>query len=236
MNSPSPDENVLITASDVTLGYGSQSLTTGLNLEAHRDHFWIVIGANGTGKSTLIKCLIGAQQPLAGSISRSAACTIGYVPQRLDCHATLPTTVREMLALALPRGAPSRRITESLAAVGLANREGYSFWRLSGGEMRRALVARALVRQPSILVLDEPAAGLDAHGELQAFELIADLHANHGIGIILVTHDLRLVHRYATHTALLDGDATAAGGKEEVLTDRALRAAFDLPDTWSLQS
>lgn len=223
---------------DVAVGYGTRPVLASIDLEVYPGEFWFFLGPNGEGKTTLLKALLGALRPLRGAVEWHPDFADrrrwGFVPQRCDLNPTLPTTVREFVLLGLvgiQAGAAEKRarLEEALAAVGLAGLSGRSYWALSGGQRQRALVARALVRRPSLLVVDEPTTGLDLAAEEALLESLAALNRSQGMTVIFVTHELVTAARHATHAALFRRGGVRAGRVEEVFTESELEATYGVP-------
>jgi ABC-type cobalamin/Fe3+-siderophores transport system ATPase subunit len=156
---------------------------------------------------------------------------VGFVPQRSDPNPTLPTTVREFVSLGLAgiRDEAAPRIEEALGNVGLTGFARRSLWTLSGGERQRALVARALVRRPRLLLVDEPTNHLDPVAEHTLLESICDLHCREGLTVVFVTHDLALAGKYGSHVALFAGGEVRSGPAERLLSASELKWAFGVP-------
>jgi ABC-type Mn2+/Zn2+ transport system ATPase subunit len=218
---------------NASLGYGGRAVLRDVNLEIRPKEFWFVLGLNGTGKSTLLHAALGSLRPLAGSVDRAPG-VAGFVPQRSDPNPTLPTTVREFVGLGfaglgLDGPERARRLASALDGVGLAGFERRSLHDLSGGERQRALVARALVRRPALLLVDEPTNHLDPVAEDALLRAVCDFHCREGITIVFVTHDLALAGKYGTHAALLSGGGVKAGPVGELLTPDELKRSFGVP-------
>jgi zinc transport system ATP-binding protein len=197
-----------------------------------------VIGPNGAGKSTLLSALLG-QQHYSGQIHIGGdGCgrpvRIGFVPQRLQVDRGSPLTVTELLSMGqqrLPlwlgvRPRQRRRCRDLLAAVRAESLAARDVAALSGGELQRVLLALALEQEPELLVLDEPAAGVDIGGEELICGLLESLRAAHGFTQLMVSHDLSMVAAHATHVICLNRHVIAAGAPGEVLTDDVLAATF----------
>ncbi|MGE0515603.1 MAG: ATP-binding cassette domain-containing protein, partial [Hyphomicrobiaceae bacterium] len=150
-----------------------------------------LIGPNGAGKTSLVRVLLGMETPDAGKIERAAGLVVGYVPQRFDRDSAIPMTVARFLTLAA-KVAPAR-IKHVLDEVGAGHVAQRQLAQLSGGELQRVVLARALVREPKLLVLDEPARGVDHLGEADLYALIGRLRDERGLGVLLVSHDLYVV-------------------------------------------
>ena len=150
-----------------------------------------LVGLNGAGKSTLIRVLLGIVRPDAGEVVRAPGLRVGYSPQQVHRDPVLPMTVRRFLTLGAP--APRERLEALLDEVGAGAILAHPMAEISGGELHRVLLARALLREPGLLVLDEPLAGVDVTGQSELYRLIARIRDRHGCGVLLVSHDLHLV-------------------------------------------
>ena len=163
-----------------------------INLAVQSREIVTIIGPNGAGKTTLIKVLLGLWQPTAGEVARKAGLRIGYVPQNLQIESSLPLTVERFLKLGLVN-INKDTVLQMMQRVGLFLDLHHSFHDLSGGELQRVLLAHALLRNPELLVLDEPAQGVDITGQIELYELLDNIRAEFNCGIVLVSHDLHLV-------------------------------------------
>lgn len=239
MNSAVPASDALIRAERVRLGYGNRVLLDDVAIEIRNGEFWFFLGGNGTGKTTLLRAMLGLIAPLAGTFSRSAALStagVGFVPQHTAVNRNVPTTVREFVCLGLVgtgvrRHDEAQRLAEALAAVQLTGREREDFGSLSGGLQQRALIARALIRRPLLLLLDEPTNNLDPPAQEGILQALAEVNRRSGVAILFVTHDLGLATRYGSHVAFFAGGAVTVGQRDAMLTPERLRSTFgDLLD------
>lgn len=226
---------VIIGVENATIGYGDKAILRGVELQVRRGEFWFLVGPNGRGKTTLLRALLGSLHPMSGMLRRTEDWAsprhMGFVPQRVRTAPTLPMTVREFVllgtaGLSVPRADRSRRLGWALDKAGLSGRELADFQLLSEGQKRRALIARALVREPRLLLLDEPTAGLDPKLAPAFVELLTGLNRDDGLTIIFVTHDLPLIASAGTHAALFDEDRVLCGTTGEVLTRKNLERVF----------
>jgi ABC-type Mn2+/Zn2+ transport system ATPase subunit len=226
----------ILKAEGLALGYGRTTVLRDVTLQVARGEFWFLLGPNGAGKTSFLRSVLGLLEPRAGRLERAAALTlqcIGFVPQRCNMNASLPTTVREFVSLGMvgiPLDAEERsdRLQEALATMALRGMESRDYWSLSGGMRQRALLARALVRRPTLLLLDEPTSGLDPTTEELLLQSLARLNAEQGLTMLFVTHDLSLAMRYATHVALFHDAALVAGPRETVLTPENLQRVYGM--------
>lgn len=214
-----------------------------VNLALEQGQFWFVVGPNGEGKTTLVKAVMGLLVPRSGACERDPARAglvhTGFVPQRCDFNPTLSTTVDEFVRLGLvglpvSRADEADRMAWALERVGLGALRHRDFHALSGGQRQRSLLARALVRRPSLLVLDEPTNGLDLNTEEALLMALQRLHAEDHLTILFVTHDLNLTLRFATHVAVCHGGSLAAGPAASILQAGTLERAYGVPMPWSV--
>jgi ABC-type Mn2+/Zn2+ transport system ATPase subunit len=228
-------DEALFAARGLALGYGEAPVLRDVELTVRPGEFWCWIGPNGSGKSTLVRGFLGLLRPLAGELTIAArladGARIGYVPQRSELSDALPTTVRELVELGLVRSAVARAergeaARWALERVGLTGLEQRSFWSLSGGQRQRALVARALVRRPELLVLDEPTEGLDVATNDALLETLDALHREAGLTLLVVTHRLEIARERADHVALFVGGCVIAGPRDAVLSSAEAERAF----------
>jgi ABC-type Mn2+/Zn2+ transport system ATPase subunit len=217
------------------IGYGAQTVLRDVDWEVRAGETWFLIGPNGAGKTTLLRAVLGLLPLQSGTLERDPAraerAHIGFVPQRCEMNPALPTTVCEFVTLGLVglRTAPgerAERLAEALARAGLAGLEERSYWALSGGQRQRALVARALVRRPALLILDEPTEGLDPPTEAAFLDLVEALRLEHGVTVLFVTHRLAVAARRASHVALVFAGALVSGPRDAVLARPEMRSAF----------
>ncbi len=227
--------NTLIQAERLCLAYGPEPVLEAVSLSVNEGEFWFLLGQNGTGKSTLVKAILGLLQPRRGVIRLHEDLRdrrqVGFVPQQPEINPTLPTTVREFVTLGLvgihsrPRDT-AQRLSWALERVGLIGMERQDYWSLSSGQRQRVLVARALARRPRLLVMDEPTAGLDPMAESTLMDYLDTLNRVEGLTIVSVSHDLATPARHASHIALFDAGRILAGSKKEVLTRDNLQRVY----------
>jgi ABC-type Mn2+/Zn2+ transport system ATPase subunit len=225
----------LLQATDLALGYGRHLVLQRVNLVVHAGEFWVFLGPNGEGKTTLLRAILGLLTPQAGRLWLDPELgrreRLGFVPQRCDLNPTLPTTVREFTLLGLVGVRTSRRerrerLAWALEQVGLAGLAERDYRSLSGGQRQRALVARALVRQPSVLILDEPTNGLDLAAADAFLRCLVDLRRTAPLTILFVTHNVGIAARYATHVALFHAGRVVAGERRAILNAQALARTY----------
>ncbi|MEH6470130.1 MAG: zinc ABC transporter ATP-binding protein ZnuC [Halopseudomonas sp.] len=209
--------SALITMEQVNLSRGGRSILANINLQLEAEKIVTLIGPNGSGKSTLVRLLLGLLKPDSGQVSRQPRLRIGYMPQKLHIDATLPLTVRRFLQLA--GRYQETELQQALVQVGADHLLGNPMQQLSGGETQRVLLARALLRQPQLLILDEPVQGVDVNGQIELYALIAELRQRFGCGVLMVSHDLHLVMASTDTVVCLNHHICCSGHPEQVSND-----------------
>ncbi len=183
-----------------------------------------LIGPNGGGKSTTAKALLNLIKLDEGRVTRRDGLVVGYVPQKLSIDWTLPLTVRRLMTLT--GSASNESILEALHLVGIEDLIDVQVQTLSGGEFQRALLARAILRKPDLLVLDEPVQGVDFSGMIALYELINQVRKKLGCGILLISHDLHIVMAQTDHVLCLNGHVCCSGSPNMVIEDKAYQDLF----------
>ena len=183
------DPDLLVRARDIGVRRGKRWIVRHVDVDVVRGQLVCIIGANGAGKTTCVKAVLGLIEISEGTVERAQSLEVGYVPQRLPFSPTLPLSVRRLMTLT-GRFASSE-IEAALAAVGLERLGDPPVATLSGGELQRLLLARALVHRPDLLVLDEPDQGVDLAGAELLHELVERIRSDLGCGILLISHNLR---------------------------------------------
>ncbi len=211
---PAEDGDPLLEAEGITVEFGDRRVLERVDLAVRGGEIVTLIGPNGAGKSTLVRVVLGHLKPGAGVVRRRPGLTIGYLPQRFGFEATLPLTVRGFLDLPKPR--PKARLLSALAEVGVAETLDRAVQALSGGELQRLLLARALLREPDLLVLDEPLQGVDFGGQIALFQLIAEVRRRRGCGVLMVSHDLHLVMAGTDRVVCLNRHVCCSGAPDSV--------------------
>lgn len=183
--------STLVELANISVQFDERKVLDKVSLTIKRGEITTLIGPNGAGKSTLVKVLLGLQKRFIGQITRQKGLRTGYVPQKLKLNDSLPLTVERFLKLA---GRYSQQeIIDSLKLVGAEHMLMANMHSLSGGETQRVLLARALLQRPDLLVLDEPAQGVDVQGQIDLYELIDTLRRRFNCAVFMVSHDLHLV-------------------------------------------
>lgn len=214
----------LISISGVDVRLGGKAVLVGLDVVIERGEIVTVVGLNGSGKSTLLRLIIGAVSPSAGHVDRRAGLNIGYVPQRFHIDRTMPMTVNRFINL--PARQPATKCAAALARVGATNLGQRQMAELSGGQLQRVLLARALVTNPALLLLDEPTQGLDQPGSASFYQLMEATRNDLGCAILLVSHELHVVMSATDRVICLNGRVCCQGKPEAVSNAPEYRALF----------
>lgn len=219
-----PDPGALISARGVTMWRGSREVLSDINLDVGRGEIVTLIGPNGAGKTTLVRILLGIEHPERGRIIKPASTRIGYVPQRFEVDSAIPMTVESFLSLG--EHTTLKAIKSALEETGAAKTINQQLSKLSGGETQRVLIARALLRKPNLLILDEPASGVDFTGEADLYDLIDRLRDKHNLGVLLVSHDLHVVMARSDRVICLNAHVCCSGKPEDVSQHAAYARIF----------
>ena len=231
------DSAPILALDGAAIGYGREVLLRDISLEVARGEFLAIVGPNGGGKTTLLRTLLGVQSPLAGSRRQPRALRVGFVPQRDHVDAYWPLTAAEVAVMGRYRLLGTGRrpgeqdrvaVRAALARVGIEDLADVPFRTLSGGQRQRTLIARALASEPELLALDEPTNGMDPAAELDAMDVLRDLHRAGGLAVVMVSHRLEAVANYAHRLCFVDKDKRLfrVGSLEEMLTSEALGALY----------
>lgn len=234
-------DNVIIRFSNATIAYQHRTALIDINLEIYQGEFLGIIGPNGSGKTTLLKSILGLVRPSRGSVQIfDCAChklrchhkaRIGYIPQKGQIDYDFPVTVRETVMMGRyssiglfrrPSNDDSELVKKALVEVEMDGYTDAPLGHLSGGQQQRVLIARALVQQPQVLLMDEPTTGIDTPTQYSMIKLISNLHKNLKLTVLLVTHDINMISPYVDRMALINTQLHAIGTPAEVLNEKVL--------------
>lgn len=219
-----PNDDVIVRVAGAGIRRGGRWLVEGIDLTIRRGEIVTLIGPNGSGKSTTAKLVTGVLRPDSGTVSRTRKLTVGYVPQALNVDWTLPMPVRRLLTLT-GRHSPDA-VAAALESVGISHLANAEVQHLSGGEFQRVLLARAMIRRPDLLVLDEPVQGVDFNGEVALYDLIRRIRDETGCGVLLISHDLHVVMAATDTVICLNGHICCTGSPEAVARSPEYLALF----------
>lgn len=228
----------LVRFEGVSLGYGRSPVLTDVSFEIPRGDFLGLVGPNGSGKTTIVRAMLGTLAPLRGTVRVADGVRFGYVPQREHVDSLYPLTVSDVVIMGrydrIPVGRRPGRDDmaagmRALEQVGIPHLASRSLSSLSGGQKQRALIARALVGEPEVLVLDEPTNGMDLVSTTQILGLVRELHDARELTVVMVSHALNEVANYVRRIGLVFGGKLRLGGVEEIINETVLGEVYGLP-------
>ena len=228
----------LITFDHATLGYGRRVVLSDLSFEIPEGDFLGVVGPNGSGKTTIVRAILGTLKPIAGAVTRIPQLRFGYVPQRDQVDYSFPLRVLDVVLMGRydrigvgrrPRPEDRERAMAALEAVGIRDLALDQLNGLSGGQKQRTLIARALVGEPNLLVLDEPTTGMDLVATTQILGLVRELHERRGLTVLMVSHALNEIANYVTRIALVQEGRFRIGAVDDIVTERTLSELYGIP-------
>lgn len=221
-----PSRAPIIEARDLTVAHrgADKPILSNVSFQIWPGEIVTVVGPNGSGKSTLVRAVLGHVEARGGAVIHPAGLRIGYVPQRVHIDDRIPMTVRRFLSL--PRRVSDHQAGAVLARTGVDGLQDRQITRLSGGQFQRVLLARALLHDPQLLVLDEPTQGLDQPGIVGFYRLIEDIRQETGAAILMVSHDLLVVMRASDKVICLNGHVCCQGTPQAVSVAPEYQAMF----------
>jgi len=217
---------MLVECDNMSVQIGKRSILSDISLAIKSQEIVTVLGPNGSGKTTLFKTLIGALAPTSGVLKKKPGLRVGYVPQKLHIDETLPMTVERFMNL--PGGHSAETVASALAHAGLPRLDKQQIMDLSGGQFQRVLLARALLGNPDLLLLDEATQGLDHRGSADFYRQIASVRKNLGCAIMMISHELHVVMRQTDRVICLNGHICCQGEPETVSDSPEYHALFGL--------
>ena len=226
----------LLSLEGVAAGYGDGSVITGVDLQIDRGDFIGIVGPSGSGKSTLLRVLLGSVAVSEGRLDRPGGTRLGYVPQVEQIDWDFPVTVAQCVLMSRTRGrilpwaskAEKADVARVLDRLGIGDLAGRHIRALSGGQQQRVFLARAMLAEPDLLLLDEPTSGVDVRTRHEILHLLGELHDG-GLGIVLTTHDLNGIAAHLPRLVCLNKQVIGAGAPHEVLVPSVLEATYGSP-------
>ena len=216
--------NALISATNVSVLKNQKSILKNIDIKINKNDFITIIGPNGAGKTMLLKCLMGFYKPNFGEIQKKDKLKIGYMPQSINIINTMPMMVKNFITVRKKYDDISfKQVISEVDISQLVNKQ---LSVLSGGEMQRVLLARSLLNNPDLLVLDEPAQNLDISGQLSFYKLIQEIYSKRNISILMVSHDLHLVMVSTKKVLCLSNHICCSGKPQQVAKDPEFISMF----------
>ena len=214
----------LIQVDGLSVRYGARTALSDVSLRIEPNEIVTIVGPNGSGKTSLLRAIIGAVKPLAGRIVRASDLKIGYVPQKLHIDDALPITVSRFLKL--PGGVAVADVDYALTQAGVPELEKEQLSQLSGGQFQRVLLARALIGKPDLLLLDEATQGLDQRGSASFYQQIETVRQVTGCAVLMISHELHVVMSASDRVICLNGHVCCEGAPASVASAPEYRALF----------
>jgi zinc transport system ATP-binding protein len=214
----------LVQVEDLTVRYGASTVLSGVSLHVEPGEIVTIVGPNGSGKTSLLRAIIGAVKPVKGRVVQGNGVKVGYVPQRMQIDETLPITVSRFLKL--PGGVAAADIGHALTQAGVPDLAKAQLSKLSGGQFQRVLLARALIGKPDLLLLDEATQGLDQRGSASFYKQIETVRQNTGCAVLMISHELHVVMSASDRVVCLNGHVCCEGTPAVVASAPEYRALF----------
>ena len=216
--------DALITLNNISLSHNGKNVLDDVSFKLHEGEFITLIGPNGAGKSSLIKVLLGVIKQDSGDITYIDNIRLGYTPQTFSANPFIPISVKDFLTL--NQKLDSEFMLKTFELTGIKDLLKSPLKNLSGGELQKVLLTRALLNKPNVLILDEPAQNLDVDGQMQLYKLIQDIHQQQNCAVLMVSHDLHRVMKESTQVLCLYHHICCEGLPESILKDEKFNDLF----------
>ena len=216
--------NSLISATDVNVSKSGKTILKDVSIQINKNDFITIIGPNGAGKSMLLKCIMGFYQPNSGIIKIKPNLKLGYMPQNLDIIKTIPIKVQKFITL--KKKFDKISLQKVILETQIENILDKQLTILSGGEMQRVLLARSLLNNPDVLILDEPAQNLDISGQMHFYKLLQKIYSKRELSILMVSHDLHLVMVSTKQVICLSNHVCCCGKPQQIANDPEFLTMF----------
>lgn len=216
--------NALINVNNISLSHEGKNILDNVSFKLHPGEFITLIGPNGAGKSSLIKVLLGIIKQDSGEVIRNDHIKLGYTPQSFSANPYIPISVIDFLTL--NQRLDNKFTEETYKLTGIEDLINLPLKNLSGGELQKVLLTRALLNKPNVLILDEPAQNLDVDAQIQLYKLIQDIHQKQNCAVLMVSHDLHRVMKESTQVLCLYHHICCEGLPESILKDDQFNDLF----------
>ena len=216
--------NALISAKNINVIKTGKNILKDVSIDINKNDFITIIGPNGAGKSMLLKCLMGFYKPNSGIIKTKPNLKFGYMPQNLDIIKTIPMKAKSFITIKKKYDKIS--LKKVISETQIENILDKQLSVLSGGEMQRVLLARSLLNNPEVLILDEPAQNLDLSGQMHFYKLLQIIYSKRGLSILMVSHDLHLVMVSTKQVICLSNHICCCGKPQQITKDPEFLSMF----------
>ena len=221
--------DTILEIENLSVGYNGKALSGPFNLSLPKGTTLGILGTNGSGKTTLMKTLLGLTAPLFGSYHWEPGSRFGFVPQESEIDSLFPLTLQDLLEMGAPRGAKTGTMEKILVQLGMEHLSNKLFRELSGGQKQRALVGRALMGNPEVLLFDEPFNNLDYAFRKKLMDQILVWNREKSMTVILIEHDINRILNEVDYMIILGPHESFAGLTRELLKEKTLEAAYEAP-------
>lgn len=205
---------VLLKISDLSIFIDKKQILENINFEANAANIITIVGPNGSGKTTLARCILGLIKPTSGSLWFKKNIQIGYMPQKINLNPNLPLTVIDFLKLEIRNRINKELLDAIIQEIDIIDILENPLQKISGGEMQKTLLARALLTNPELLILDEPTQGVDINGQVEFYKLIDKLRLRRNISSLIISHDLHMVMKNTDHVICLNRHICCEGAPQ----------------------
>ncbi|MCE3232187.1 MAG: znuC [Rickettsiaceae bacterium] len=217
----------MINCQNISVSFSGHNVLKDVSLSLKEKEIVTIIGPNGSGKTTLLRIICGLHKPDSGTVTKEKGLVIGYMPQKLTIDKVLPLTVRRFLRLNGKRSLRDinsvEKVAEEFGILHLMKKQVHD---ISGGEMQRVMLARAILLEPNILILDEPTQGLDINGQSEFYQLISDIRDKRNCAILMVSHDLHMVMAATDRVICINKHICCEGSPEHINSHPEYLALF----------
>lgn len=218
----------LLKVDNLSLAIDDKEILQNISFKIKEGEIVTIIGPNGSGKSSLLKCIIGLIDNFQGNISKEKDLIIGYMPQKIHINDNLPLTVANFLELSIGKKVDSKNIVQVAELTGIEKILNSPMQKISGGEMQFVLLAKALLKKPNLLILDEPTQGIDVRGQVSFYKLLEELRKSKNITCLMVSHDLHIVMKTTDYVICLNGHICCQGSVKTINEHEEFQNLFSI--------
>jgi zinc transport system ATP-binding protein len=218
--------DLLLKLENISVKIGDKQILDKVSLSMSKGKIITIIGPNGSGKTTIVRCILKLIEVNQGKIWFKPDLKVGYMPQKINLNPNLPLTVLDFLKLNINNQLTDKTLKSIIKEVNISKIISYPLQKLSGGEMQKTLLARALLTNPDLLILDEPVQGVDINGQIEVYNLIEKLRLERNIGILIISHDLHMVMKGTDYVICLNQHICCEGATNFVNQHQDFKKLF----------